>query len=88
MSKIVTANLLRSGDVVYFAGLDGWVREIAEAKVALDEEQLSEIESAAQRDFEAQLVVSVYSMDVDLVDDRPEPKSVRERIRALLGPTV
>lgn len=88
MPKVITANLLRSGDVVYFAGADRWVREIGEAQVALDEEQLSEIESAGQRDFEAQLVVSVYSMDVEVIDGRPEPKSVRERIRALLGPTV
>lgn len=88
MPKIVTANLLRTGDVVYFAGNKGWVREIGEAQVAVDEGQLSNIEAAGQRDFDAQLVVSVYSMDVDLVDGRPEPKSVRERIRALLGPTV
>lgn len=88
MPKIVTANLLRTGDVVYFAGADGWVRDITRAKVANDEEELAELEKAAQRDFEANLVVSVYSMPVDLVDGRPEPRSVRERIRALLGPTV
>lgn len=88
MPNIVTANLLRSGDVVYFAGVDGWVREIAEAKVAHDKEQLTDLEAGAQRDFEAQIVVSVYSMDVDVVDGRPEPRSVRERIRAALGPSV
>lgn len=88
MPNIITANLLRSGDVVYFAGAGDWVRDIAEAKVAGDKEQLAELEKAAQRDFEAHQVISVYAMDVDLVDGRPEPRSVRERIRATLGPSI
>lgn len=88
MPNIITANLLRSGDVVYFAGEGGWVRQISEAKVAYDKEELVELEEEAQRDADQNLVISVYAMDVDLVDGRPEPRSVRERIRATLGPSV
>lgn len=88
MPNIITANLLRSGDVVYLAGTGGWVRQIAEAKVAHDKEELAALEKQAQRDVEEHRVISVYAMDVDLVDGQPEPRSVRERIRATLGPTV
>jgi len=86
--KIITANVLRTGDVVYLKDEGVWVREIGEAKIANDDEQLAELEAVAQRDFDRQLVVSVYAMDVNVVDGRPEPRSVRERIRAMLGPTV
>ncbi|MCV0370527.1 DUF2849 domain-containing protein [Filomicrobium sp.] len=88
MPNIITANLLRTGDVVYFAGLNNWVREIGDATVAKDKDELSELEKTAQRDVESQRVISVYAMDVELVNGRPEPRSVRERIRAALGPSV
>lgn len=88
MPKIITANLLLSGDVVYLDPQGAWVRDIARAAVAEDKAEIAALEEVAARAFEAREVLSVYAMDVVLVDGRPAPKSVREKIRAGLGPTV
>ncbi len=88
MPEIVTANLLRSGEVVYL-GSDGlWVRRIAEAAVAADADARARLEQIAAASAARQEVTAVYAMDVVLDGTTPHPKSQRERIRAAHGPTV
>jgi Protein of unknown function (DUF2849) len=88
MPSVVTANNLRSGAVVYLGQAGMWVEDLAAAAVADDAAHLKLLEGEAQRAVEATLVTAVYAMDVRLVDGRPEPVSVRERIRAAHAPTV
>lgn len=88
MPSVVTANLLASGDVVYLGSADRWVSDIAAAEVATDKASLAKLEDAAQRAVTAREVTAVYAMDVAIVDGRPAPLSVREKIRAAHGPTV
>lgn len=88
MPSIITANLLRTGDVVYLGPNNEWVRDIADAIIADGKEKTAELEAIAVKDIARQLVVEVYPMDVELVDGKPKARSVREVIRAAHGPTV
>jgi hypothetical protein len=88
LPSVVTGNLLRTGAVVYLAADERWVPDLEAAEVAADKAELARLEEIAQRAVAAQEVTAVYAMDVGLVDGRPIPLSVREKIRASRGPTV
>jgi Protein of unknown function (DUF2849) len=88
MPSIVTANVLRSGEVVYLADGATWTRRIGEAAVATDKPALAAFEAAANTAVVNREVTAVYAMDVVLRDGAPHPISVRETIRAALGPSV
>ena len=77
--KVVTANALLEGDVIYQTAT-GWTRDLAEAEVLTDEADadLRLIDASAQQD----LVVGVYLADVTLHDDTPHPTHFREDFRA------
>ncbi len=82
MPSVVTANNLRSGAVVYLAAGGRWVSKLHEATVAEDAEALKALEALALAAVAQSEVTAVYAFDVRLADGRPEPISVRERIRA------
>jgi sulfite reductase (NADPH) hemoprotein beta-component len=88
MPNVVTANRLRSGAVVYLGHQGSWVDELRHALVAADKPALGILEVAALAAVTANDVTAVYAMDVRIVDGRPEPVSVRERIRAAGAPTI
>jgi sulfite reductase (NADPH) hemoprotein beta-component len=88
MPKVVTANDLRTGVVVYLGNEGQWTVSLAEAEVAADAEALKRLEARALAAVQAREVTAVYAMDVALTDGRPQPVSVRERIRAAHAPTV
>jgi hypothetical protein len=88
MPSVVTANHLRSGAVVYLAGDGSWVGELAGAVVADSATELKALEALALAAIERNEVTAVYAFDVRVVDGRPTPASVRERIRAARAPTV
>lgn len=75
--KVITANDLIEGDVVYLSETDAWVRDIAEAEILSDEAhaQLRLLEAEAR----AQEVVGVYLADVS---DTGTPTHFREAFRA------
>ncbi|MEW9918621.1 DUF2849 domain-containing protein [Marimonas sp. MJW-29] len=81
--KVITANALLEGDVVYLAP-DGWTRDLAQAEVLTDEADadLRLIEASAQSDR----VVGVYLADVTVEDGVPHPTHFREDFRAT-GPS-
>jgi hypothetical protein len=84
--KVLTANRLTDGEAVWFATGQVWSETIDGAEVARDkagEEHLAAIGKAA---YEANLVVDVDLIDVNLVDGAIVPIRLRERIRAA-GPT-
>ena len=88
MPRVVTANELRSGAVVYLARNGQWVEDLGSAVVAAGAEDLKQLETVALAAVEKTAVTAVYAMDVHLADGRPEPISVREKIRAAHAPTV
>lgn len=77
--KVVTANALIEGDVIYLAADDSWTRNLAEAEILEDEAiaQLRLLEAEA-RSHEA---VGVYLADVSPGKRGPEPRHFREAFR-------
>ena len=81
--KVVTANDLLKGDVIYQTAA-GWTRRLTEAEVLTDEADadLRLIEASQQTD----VVVGAYLADVALEDGKPVPTHFREDFRAT-GPS-
>jgi hypothetical protein len=82
MPSVVTANHLRSGAVVYLTEGGRWADALDHASVASTPDELERLEALALAAVERNEVTSVYAFDVRVVGGRPEPQSVRERIRA------
>ena len=87
VSKVMTANSLREGEVVYLTRGAGWTLWLAEAAVARDDETAAHFEVLADAAVADGAVVGPYLMDVAEEAGRPQPLSTRERLRAL-GPSV
>lgn len=85
--KVVTANRLGDGMVVYLDTTGGWSEYVEAARVAQSEEQSAEILALAEAPAQATRVVGPYLMDVSLENGEPRAVSNREIIRAK-GPTV
>jgi hypothetical protein len=77
--KVVTANALLEGDVVYFTEDGRWSRRHAEAELIEDEAhaQLRLLEASAQRN----IVVGAYLADAKAGPGGPEPVHFREAFR-------
>lgn len=86
-SKVVTANTLVDGVVVYQGTEGKWTPLLADAHFVTDESEQARLLDAAQQDVTRRVIVDPYLMDVSIGADGPEPVSQRERIRAA-GPTV
>ncbi|MDX1424739.1 MAG: DUF2849 domain-containing protein [Kiloniellales bacterium] len=85
--KVMTANLLRDGDVVYLTAAGTWSLWLHEAAVARDEGGAADLEARAKQAEGDQIVVGAYLMTVFESESGPQPIGTRERIRAK-GPTV
>jgi hypothetical protein len=81
---VVTANLLREGDVVYLSAAGAWVRNLRDAETINDEAlaQLRLFKAERQPDT----VVGAYLAEVRAGPDGPEPVHFREAFRAA-GPS-
>lgn len=77
--KVVTANALIEGDVVYLTAGDIWSRNHAEAELIEDEAhaQLRLLKADRQRDR----VVGAYLADARMGPNGPEPIHFREAFR-------
>ncbi len=84
---VVTANDLTEGDSV-FLGAFGWVRDIAEARVALAADEAAVLEQAGIEGETGNLVVGPYLIEVSVATGRPVPVLRREQIRASGVPTI
>ncbi|QIE44529.1 DUF2849 domain-containing protein [Pseudohalocynthiibacter aestuariivivens] len=77
--KVITANALVQGDVVYFTAQDTWTRDLRHADVLTDEADADlRLLSAQARTGE---VVGVYLADMKPGTDGPEPVHFREEFR-------
>ena len=72
--KVVTANALLEGDVIYQTAT-GWTRKLEEAEVLTDVRLIDAIQ-------QADLTVGAYLADVDTSTDTPKPSHFREAFRA------
>ena len=77
--KVVTANALLDGDVVYLTADDRWSPSLSEAEVLTDEAdaQIRLIDASAR----VSEVVGVYLADVKLEGAAPKPTHFRETFR-------
>ena len=80
--QVVTANRLRDGVPVYFAGGDRWSPKIADATLLADAAGLL-TEAQAQ----PLVAIAPYVIEVKVTENGPKPVSLREEIRAF-GPTA
>ncbi len=81
--KVVTANHLLKGDVIYQSET-GWTRQLSEAEVLTDEAHADlRLVEASQQTSE---IVGAYLADVSLQDGVPAPTHFREDFRAT-GPS-
>ncbi|CUH80546.1 hypothetical protein TRM7557_02961 [Tritonibacter multivorans] len=77
--KVVTANHLLEGDVIYLKADNSWTRELAEAELITDEAdaQLRLLEAESQKD----VTVGAYLADAKAGENGPEPTHFREEFR-------
>ena len=77
--KVVTANALIEGDVIYLTEDNSWTRDLARAEVITDEAvaQIRLLDASARQDE----AVGVYLADVTKTDKGPEPVHFREDFR-------
>ncbi|WP_299927283.1 DUF2849 domain-containing protein [uncultured Pelagimonas sp.] len=77
--KVITANALAEGDVVYLDANDVWVRDLAQADLITDEAVADArlVEASTQHD----IVVGVYLADMKAGENGPEPVHFREEFR-------
>jgi hypothetical protein len=85
--KVLTANVLTDGVVVYWNVGGGWTEGLAKARFLTDKDEQDRLLHDAEQDVERLVIVDPYLMDAANGPDGPEPVSQRERIRAT-GPTI
>lgn len=85
--KVITANRLLNGDVVWLGENGNWVERVTLARTFEGKDQVAEGLAIGQQAEKDQEVVGVYEMDVTLEDGVLVPVRLRERIRAA-GPTT
>ena len=87
--KVVTANALDSGLVVFRTADGRWSTDIAEAEVAETKEAADALLVMGEADAARNLVVDVYLVAMTEGDDgRLVPVLLREAIRAARRPTI
>jgi hypothetical protein len=77
--KVITANLLREGDVVYLTELDAWSPHHTEAELIEDEAHAAIRLLDAER--QGHLIVDAYLADARRGPEGPEPVHFREAFR-------
>jgi len=85
--KILTANRLNDGCVVWYAGDAGWVEDVTQAFIARDGDDKTHLEIQAQTAVAANLVVEAALIDVTEEAGVLHALRLRERIR-LEGPSI
>lgn len=87
MKRMIIANRLADGAVVFLAPNHEWTRSIDEGSVMADETEAAQGLEVAQRHESECLVIEPMLIEVAIEDGRPRPTAIREAIRAF-GPTI
>ncbi|KCV82836.1 hypothetical protein ATO10_04482 [Actibacterium atlanticum] len=83
--KVVTANDLLLGDVVWQTADNSWTRNISEAEYLDDEDTANA--RLSQAESQQSVIVGAYLADAKLGDNGPEPTHFREEFR-VSGPST
>ena len=85
--KIVTANRLIDGEVVWLGAGNAWVGQVSEALVLEGKDDVAAALAAGAASADRRQVVDVYEIDVIEEEGQLVPVRLREKIRAK-GPTT
>lgn len=85
--RIVTANRLGDGAVVFLCDGGRWSERVADAVTAVNDAAAAELMQTAERDVAARRVVGPYLIEAVIEGGALQPLRLRELIRAR-GPTV
>jgi len=85
--KVISANRLGDGLVVYLATDGSWAEWISGSVIALDEATADAMLAQARQAEQDRIVIDPYLIDVAEVDGQVRPTKYREFIRAT-GPSV
>lgn len=78
--KVVTANALLEGDVIYLTETGSWTRSLAKAAVLTEQEDAQQRLQEAEKQVDE--IVGAYLADVTQAEDGcPEPTHFREEFR-------
>ena len=77
--KVVTANALLEGDVVYLAADDSWTRDLSQAELITDE-AIADLRLLEAERRQAE-VVGAYLADMNAGPKGPQPTHFREDFR-------
>jgi len=86
-AKLVTANRLRDGAVVFLTESGDWSLAVDDSAVAGDDARAAALLAIGNQAAAAQIVVAPYLVEVKAEDGRIVPLTYRERIRAF-GPSI
>ena len=87
MSKIVTANTLATGTVVFLSQDGGWVDGVADARLFADAAAAEEGLAIGQRDAQHAIIVDPFVTDRNPEANGKPGMTLRDSIRAF-GPTI
>ena len=76
-AKVVTANRLDSGLVVFLDPNGGWALDIAEARI-LDDEELDDALAYGKEQDDARIILDAYAIDVEVTDGLAVPVRLRK----------
>jgi hypothetical protein len=85
--KILTANRLRDGEVVFLTHSGEWSENIDGAVLATEPQAQAALEARGKGDERVNLVTGTYLFDAERRDGHVFATHIKERIRSL-GPTV
>jgi len=85
--KILTANGLHSGGVVFATGDGKWSAFITQAQLSSDSETEEALLAMAKQSVETQTIVEPFLIEIDVINGMPVPKRYREQLR-VSGPSV
>ena len=85
--KIITANGLLDGGVVWLGTQNNWVTNIDHAKILKSDTDAEKAMKIAEYAVDNRQIVEPYVVEVDSTDGMIVPKSVKEKIRSK-GPTT
>lgn len=85
--RMIIANRLTDGLVVFYTDAGGWSVDIADGVVIDDDAEQERLFEAAKEDETRCLVIDPNLIDVTVDNGSPRPVEIREAIRAF-GPTI
>ena len=86
-TKIMTANRLRDGVVVYLGEHQAWTPTIGASKPGHDDDGYQALQTVADTAVADGVIIEAYLIDVEVNGGEIRPARLREAIRAT-GPTV